>query len=276
MRIGQVETYKKTSFLGKLRFVPNLFFSRLMWPVISVFMPKKLVKQVGPYTLILNGKKLSHFLRYVDLWEPRYRRAMMKHVSPGSKVLELGSAYGYFTLLLVDRVGPTGAVIAVEPFPPYYKDLVRLKDSNAIFNLDLLNVGIGDSSAKFFEFGVRDSNPYLGLQNINPIRSSIEASMSVTPGSSPAKVRVPALTLPELISIRSFVPDFIVMDIEGAEIFVIEQLVQMDLRPVLFFEVHPSFTGEDEMARCLRILGETRYVFKQIDEHHFFAVYTKT
>jgi FkbM family methyltransferase len=238
-------------------------------------MPQKLVKHVGPYELTLDGKKLTHFLRYVDLWEPGYRRSMMQHVSPGSKVLELGSAYGYFTLLLINRVGPNGAVIAVEPFPPYYRDLVQLKDSNAISNLDLLNAGIGDSSTKFFEFGVEDPNPYRGLQNVNPMRSNIEASIPASLESSAVRIRVPALTLPELLSMKGFCPDYIVMDIEGAELFVIEQLMHTNLRPSLLFEVHPLFIGESEVTRCLRMLGEAEYTLEQIDEHHFIAVHAK-
>jgi FkbM family methyltransferase len=274
MRAAHTKIYRKSGLGDKLGFIPRYSFSRFIWPVMKVFMPDTLIKPIGPYRLILNGKSLSHFLRYVDLWEPRYRRSMMKQVYPGAKVLELGSAYGYFTLLLSNRVGPTGAVLAVEPFPHYYKNLVRLKDSNAIQNITLLNVAIGDSSTEFAEFGARDPNPYSGLKNVNPIKNDLEADIPASPEPATEIIKVPALTLPNLLSTQGFRPDFIVMDIEGAELFVIEQLIQMDLRPALFFEVHPSFIGEDKVIHCLRKLEEARYALEQTDQYHFSAVHT--
>lgn len=251
--------------------VPYVVFSRLVWPVIRSHMPEKLVKRIGLYRLVLDGRKLNHVLRYLDLWEPRYRRAIFKHVSLGSRVLELGGAYGYFTLLLADRVRPTGRVLAIEPFPPYYKELVRLRCANAIVHLRILNVGVGDSARMSFEFGAGDPNPYAGLQRVNPVQFGIESGAMATAEASAIRVKVPTVTLPGLLLAEGFYPDVIVMDIEGAELFVIEQLVQMDLRPILFFEVHPSFTGEDKMNRSLEVLAEAGYALEQIDDRHFRA-----
>ena len=124
MMIYQAAGSKRLSLLERLRSIPLSMFSRLLWPVMRTMMPKTVHKRAGAFSLTLKGRKMSHFLRYVDLWEPRYRRSIMRHVFLGASVLELGSAYGYYTLLLVDREGPDGRVVAVEPFPPYYEGLV--------------------------------------------------------------------------------------------------------------------------------------------------------
>jgi len=87
---------------------------------------------------------------------------------------------------------------------------------------------------------------------------------------------VPVTTLPELLSARDLVPDFAGMDIEGAQILVIDQLAQMELQPSWFFEVHPSLTGEDEVSRCLGILQETGHALRQTDALHSLAVCLNT
>jgi len=273
MEEGGAPASVRPGWVDRLRSLPMSVFARLVWPVGRALLPERLVKTIGPYRLSLRGRSLSHFLRYVDLWEPRYRRRMMECVATGANVLELGSAYGYYTLLLANRVGPGGAVIGVEPFPRYFEGLVELKERNGIPNLRLLNVGIGDSSAGCFEFGVEDANPYAGIAAVNALQPG--SVIGGSPGAPVASesVKVATVTLPALLEREGFEPDYIVMDIEGGEVSVIEQLVSMNLRPELLFEAHAGLIGESRMSHCLDLLAQMGYLIEKIDADHFRAAH---
>ena len=159
----------------------------------------------------------------------------------------------------------------MEPFPAYFKSLLEFTGRGNIANLDLRNVAIGESSGRELEFGEQDANPYAGLQTVNPHLDDTQVASGELAESRGERTSVPVLTLSRLLSESGFCPDVIVMDIEGAEILVVEQLLRMAIRPSLFFEIHPSFTGDAKVVRCLSGLSEAGYALRQIDEHHYYA-----
>ncbi len=91
-----------------------------------------------------NRVQLRQYKMYVDLrdtgfaphfmfegyWEYWITEFVWRNVRPGQVALDLGANHGYYTLLLVDLVGPGGKVHAFEPNPR----LAELLDMNIALN----------------------------------------------------------------------------------------------------------------------------------------------
>jgi FkbM family methyltransferase len=50
-------------------------------------------------------------------WESWVTLAVARYLKPGMHCIDVGANYGYYTLLMVSAVGPTGRVLACEPNP---------------------------------------------------------------------------------------------------------------------------------------------------------------
>ena len=88
--------------------------------------------------------------RYLMLWlwkfgfYERFEREVISHYcKEGMNVLYLGANIGAYTLLLSERVGDTGRVIAFEPHPTNFTALQRNITMNQLNNITALNYAIG-------------------------------------------------------------------------------------------------------------------------------------
>jgi FkbM family methyltransferase len=63
---------------------------------------------------------------------------------PGAVVVDIGANVGCNTLLMSERVGPGGRVIAIEPHPRMFERLRRNIDLNALTNVQALECAVGE------------------------------------------------------------------------------------------------------------------------------------
>jgi hypothetical protein len=73
---------------------------------------------------------LNSILRYRGVWDPALSEFILRHVHDGDVCVDAGANCGYFSLLLAQRVGPSGKVIAIEAAP----DNVRRLRANLELN----------------------------------------------------------------------------------------------------------------------------------------------
>ena len=66
---------------------------------------------------------VSKFIRMKGVWEPHVSEAVLKVVKPGNVVVEVGANYGYYTLKMAHRVGPTGKILSYEANPDVFRAL---------------------------------------------------------------------------------------------------------------------------------------------------------
>jgi FkbM family methyltransferase len=125
----------------------------------------------------------------------------------GDTVFDLGANIGIATLVLADRVGRSGRVIAVEPDPQTFHYLERNIARYDLPQVTLLQCAVSDcdGTATFFAEG----SMFSGLQSARK-----DAVFRESIGST---IEVPTRTLRSLVA-EFGDPTFIKMDIEGAEI----------------------------------------------------------
>jgi FkbM family methyltransferase len=152
-------------------------------------------------------------------------------LKPGATVLDLGAYSGLTTIAFSKAVGSTGRVIALEPDPINFRsaehNLAAHRRINDLNNVTLL--------------------PFAAGATDDPIELSSEGSMgsaliSIVGSYRGARIEVEARTLMSLAREQELERvDFVKVDIEGAELFVIPASTEFlnKFRPKIVIEGHP-------------------------------------
>lgn len=161
------------------------------------------------------------------------------HVKPGAVAFDIGANAGYYTLLLSRLVGPTGRVVAFEPLPENVANLTHHVHVNGLSNCEVIAAAVSDRT---------------GLAGFRTAASNSMGSLS----ERDADFRIPTLTLDDAVeSLGLPAPDFVKMDVEGAE-----ALVFAGARRLLRERSCPWFValhGADAARGTLQILREEGY-----------------
>ena len=155
------------------------------------------------------GFKLSaprRFLRHhlASPYEPQLTGWLDQHLPLGGTAIDVGAHIGYLTMVMADRVGPSGHVYAVEPALENVEYLARNVSENDFHNIDILAVAIADKP---------------GLATFNLNESSDSFGFFEHPNTATVATRsVPVMSLDALFS-DARLPrlDLIKVDVEGAE-----------------------------------------------------------
>ena len=119
-------------------------------------------------------------------------------LKPGARVFDIGAFQSVTAMMLAREVGETGAVVAVEANPHNVAVGLRNKALNDISQLTIIHCAVGEHSGEIsFD------------QNLN---GSVFSSASQTNHDT-----VSAKTIDDLMA-DTFVPDLIILDIEGYEV----------------------------------------------------------
>ena len=174
---------------------------------------------------------------WLGSYEHEKRRLFESIVSPGAAVFDIGAHAGFYTLLASELVGADGEVLAFEPQPRnlgYLREHLRI---NAIANVRVIPAAVMDSEgAAWFEEGANSSTGHL---------------------APTGQLRVDTVTLDGLISSgEAPAPDFLKIDVEGAEILVLKgaQTLLAERGPTIFLATHGRFM-RDTCCEFLNALG---------------------
>ena len=146
--------------------------------------------------------------------EIRLAKYMVKHLQEGQTVIDIGAHYGFFSLLAAKIIGKQGRLIAIEAAPSNFalleKNLRALAQAQALQRAASNKKG----SLTFYEFPPL----YSEYNTTDPIQyeEAVKAS-----GHTGKKIEVPAIQIDELLHAESIKPNFIKMDVEGAEALVL-------------------------------------------------------
>ena len=153
--------------------------------------------------------------------------------SKGDTILDIGSNIGTETLLFAKIAGLSGQVVAFEPLPNNHKTLQDLISLNGLTNIKLYKAAVSNVQGKL-EFVPPKDNFYSGLGRLSTSCPEAHDADNV--------IEVEAMVLDDLFETGKFSkPRMIVMDVEGAEMFVMKgaEKVISECKPYMILEVVP-------------------------------------
>jgi FkbM family methyltransferase len=163
--------------------------------------------KVHGYTMYIDPYD-SMGLAIGGVYEPLETTLVRELIRPGQVILDIGANIGYYTLLFSQQVGSSGLVFAFEPDPQSFQLLQKNIFVNNIKNTSIFQLAVADEE--------KDQTLY--RDRFNNLDHRI-----VKPDWESEAVRIRSICLDSFYSQCSpRLPDFIKMDIQGAEGYALE------------------------------------------------------
>lgn len=191
------------------------------------------------------GGKVGRY--FAGTYEADQTAVFCEHVGAGATVIDLGANIGYYTLLAAHLVGPSGRVLACEPEPLNASFLRRHVSANRLGNVEILEVAVADRAGEVrFTRGKGRGRGHIADEG---------------------ELMVPLRRLDDIVQEATMEPDFLKIDVEGAEddVFAGGTHTLETYRPLIFLATHGRDVHEAACGR-LRDLG---YGLSSIDGRPF-------
>lgn len=163
---------------------------------------------------------LNSVLRVRGVWEPGLSDFIVQHVGEGDVCIDAGANCGYFSVLLAQRVGPSGKVIAIEAAPDNVRRLrANVELNNATDIVDVVLAACSDHKGEITLHVHPDNDAWSRL--VPPAEGQTDRSYM---GKDWTPVTVPADTLSAIAGSDIDRVSFIKLHIEGAEAMVAPEI----------------------------------------------------
>lgn len=186
--------------------------------------------------LDLNDRGISRTLLLFGQRELEHKVMLERVLEPGMTVLDIGANIGYYALMELQLIGPTGTLVTVEPSPANVELLRYNLALNGHDKVEVHQTAVSDRSGQR-EFFLS------AMSNLNTFHDTGTGRLHL----SGETVKVETVTVPQLMVDRP--PDLIRMDVEGHEVEVINGLLPAvaagEMAPMILFETHLSRYGAD-------------------------------
>jgi FkbM family methyltransferase len=214
-----------------------------------------LCRCLGRFKMFLDTRDVG-FVPHIlmdGFWEYWNTQFVVRTVTYGMTVLDIGANFGYFSLLLAHLIGDAGRLIAIEPNLPVADKLIKsLMINGFAARSTVVKAAVGSDPSGSVAFFSSIEEP----KNAHIVQSEI-----MTDGG--ATVMVPTTNV-DLIARQVQSVDFIKIDIEGAEVAATEGMKETISRchPILFLEFNAARPGSESMIEKLShwYSQEPRYV----------------
>ena len=200
-------------------------------------------------------------------YEAKDAEMVFRLVRDGDCVYDVGANHGWYAIHLARRF-PRTVVEAFEPVPATFEYLRQNLDLNGVTNVHPHRFGLGDKAGELAFY-------------VYP-EGSVNASMANPSGRPGVKaVTCPVMRIDDLDAAGAPLPDFLKVDVEGAELVVFQGAVatlcrtrapvsaEMPRKWAAKFAYHPNAIIElfaDLGYRCFRAVGATLIPFASMDE----------
>jgi FkbM family methyltransferase len=185
--------------------------------------------------------------------EPAFMTILKREIKPGSVAMDIGANLGFVTLYMCRGVGDKGLIYAVEPSSSNYEILnlnIKLNGFGSIASAENLAVSDINGDVEFF------MSDYSNL-------GSLRRFDKTNAGSATVK----CVNLDSYLKDKEM-PEFYKMDIEGAEVNVLNGMSSVLRNSVpgtkILMEVHPQFYKGNEMALALESVLDVNFYFKYV------------
>jgi FkbM family methyltransferase len=162
--------------------------------------------------------------------ESSVQEAMLRHVPAGGVFYDVGSNLGFFALLGAHMTGPEGRVLAFEPAPDNAAAIRHNAEVNGLLNVDVVEKAVAAAGGEG-RLQVVDDQSWSKLEEYG-----------AHPGTEQV-LDVAVIALDEEIGAGALPPpDVVKIDVEGAEIAVLEGMATTlaEHRPAIICELHDT------------------------------------
>jgi FkbM family methyltransferase len=149
------------------------------------------------------------------VYEAATTEYVSRHLVPGAVFVDVGANHGYFTMLAAARLGAGGRVVAFEPNPAVFAQLVRHVRMNGFESrVTLVPAALSDAPAEAAPLFVSQMPRNSGLSSLTPWAAAIDTGALATAHTIPVRVDTfdnwfAASRLDRI--------DLVKIDVEGAE-----------------------------------------------------------
>jgi FkbM family methyltransferase len=188
----------------------------------------------------------ASYVNEKDFQEPHIIKFFKDHIRKNMVVFDIGAHFGYFTLLSRKLVGEAGEVISFEPSPiplNYLRKNIKINKFKNVFAEPLM---VSD----------REDNFNLYYSGFGGTMSSFKKSPDL-----PYKKKVLSVSLDKYCLKRNLHPDFIKIDVEGADLLVIKGLKRtLSTKNIeILLELHHNKLSKQEIKELIRLVRESHY-----------------
>lgn len=170
--------------------------------------------------------------------EPQVLFPLRDLIKSGQTVFDVGANFGHLSLAMSRRAGPRGAVCAFEANPQIAKRCQAALVRAGCGNVEVVSAAIYHTSRRRLQLYLSD----------NMVADSVARQVSER------SIEVRTLALDDFVADTGLVPDFVKMDIEGAEFDALTGFVHTieAHHPILILEQQPD---DDRCFQLLRARG---------------------
>jgi len=195
-------------------------------------------------------------------------RAIMHVLEPGDSFVDIGSHFGFFSLLAANLVGPQGRTLSIEAMPETYGYLSR---NMAKF--------VEEGRSRIHQGAAFDTETTLTFKDFGIVASSLNTAFEnrgiASLANAPRDVTVQARRGDDILADADIVPKIIKIDAESAEVFVLRGLENTlrTHRPALVMELGDSSEDAEPQSATiwaiLKDLGYEAFVFEGPEPRKF-------
>jgi FkbM family methyltransferase len=186
-----------------------------------------------------------------------------RSLNAGDTFFDIGAHYGWISIAAASCVGRSGRVVAFEASPTLIDVLAYHKRLNRLHQMEIVPravTSVSDISVPFFLVNG-------GLSFRNSLTTGGDDVPYLAPNEK-SRVAVRSISLDNFCLESGLVPNVIKIDVEGAELLVLQgaERILSDFSPVLIVGVHPYWLPKPQRpADILDLLRQHGYEIR--DEH---------
>jgi FkbM family methyltransferase len=144
-----------------------------------------------------------------QFFDPEERKILESRIREGFTFVDIGANVGAYTLFVASRAGGSARILAVEPQPDIFDRLTFNISQNPFGTVKAIACAVADKTGELTLF-------------LDP-RNKGESSVKILGSGQSGSVRVPAVTLVDLLRQEGFSRvDAIKLDVEGAEDLILD------------------------------------------------------
>ena len=192
---------------------------------------------------------------YGQIHEPGATNIFIDNINQGANVFDIGGHLGYFSCV-AGQLSHNGTVCVFEVDANCIDLIKENVELNHLKNVKIFHSAVSDSSGMV-------SIPKLELPNPGLRIESSKGSM---------QIKVPSTTIDEFISQKKVVPDFMKIDVEGAEFKVLKGMENTlkNESLILLIEIHVSQLSKHyntDYKDVLKLLKENGFKLEKVESH---------